>query len=145
MAIRGKPFQPGNKFGRGRPRGSRNKIAMAAQELINSHSLSVVRKAIWLALENGKPTGQIAMLLALLDRIVPVRKEAPVNIGSLPTGTISDVSKSFEALVKKATSGKLTITEAQGIADLLEGRRKVIETEELSLRLAALESQNESQ
>jgi hypothetical protein len=85
------------------------------------------------------------MLLALLDRIVPVRKEAPVNIGALPTGTISDVSKSSEALVKKATSGKLTITEAQGIADLLEGRRKVIETEELSLRIAALEFRNESQ
>jgi hypothetical protein len=144
MAVRGKPFQPGNKFGRGRPRGSRNKIAMAAQELINSHSLPVVRKALILALEEGKPAGQIAVLLAILNRIVPVLKEAPVNIGSLPTGTISQVSKSFEALVKKATSGKLTITEAHGIADLLEGRRKVIETEDLALRLAALESQNES-
>ena len=143
MAVRGKPFQPGNKFGRGRPRGSRNKTAMAAQELINSHSLPVVRKALILALGDGKPTGQIAMLLALLDRIVPVRKEAPVNIGSLPTATISEVSKSSEALVKQATSGKLTITEAQGIADLLEGRRKVIETEDLALRIAALESQNE--
>ena len=143
MAIRGKPFQPGNKFGRGRPRGSRNKIAMAAQELINSHSLRVVRKALILALEDGKPTGQIAMLLALLDRIVPVRKEAPVNIGALPTGTICDVSKSSEALVKKATSGKLTITEAQGIADLLEGRRKALETEDLARRIAALEPRNE--
>jgi hypothetical protein len=144
MAIRGKPFQTGNKFGRGRPRGSRNKIAMAAQELINSHSLPVVRKALILALAEGKPPGQIAILLALLDHILPVRREAPVNIGSLPTGTISEVSKSSEALVKKATSGKLTITEAQGIADLLEGRRKVIETEDLALRLAALESRNES-
>jgi hypothetical protein len=143
MAVRGKPFQPGNKFGRGRPRGSRNKIAMAAQELINSHSLPVVRKALILALEDGKPAGQIAVLLAILDRIVPVRKEAPVNIGSLPTGTISEVSKSSEALVKKATSGKLTITEAQGIADLLEGRRKVIETEDLARRVAALEPRNE--
>jgi hypothetical protein len=143
MAVRGKPFQPGNKFGRGRPRGSRNKIAMAAQELINSHSLPVVRKALILALEDGKPAGQIAVLLAILDRIVPVRKEAPVNIGSLPTGTISEVSKSSEALVKKATSGKLTITEAQGIADLLEGLRKVIETEDLARRVAALEPRNE--
>ena len=113
---------------------------MAAQELINSHSDSIVRTAILTAVKDKKA----AMLLALLDRIVPVRKEAPVNIGSLPTGTISEVSKSSEALVKKATSGKLTITEAQGIADLLEGRRKVIETEDLALRLAALESQNES-
>ena len=140
MAVRGKPFQPGNKFGRGRPRGSRNKLAVAAQELINLHSDSIVRTSIIVAVKDKK----VAPLLALLDRIVPVRKEAPVNIGSLPTGNISEVSKSSEALVKKATSGKLTITEAQGIADLLEGRRKVIETEDLALRLAALESQNES-
>jgi hypothetical protein len=140
MAIRGKPFQPGNKFGRGRPHGSRNKMAIAAQDLINSHSDSIVRTAILMAVRDKR----LAMLRALLDRIVPVRRETPVNIGSLPTATISDVSKSFEALVKKATSGKLTITEAQGIADLLEGRRKVIETEDLALRLAALESQNES-
>ena len=113
---------------------------MVAQELINSHSDSIVRAAILTGVKDKK----VAMLLALLDHILPVRREAPVNIGSLPTATISDVSKSSEALVKKATSGKLTITEAQGIADLLEGRRKVIETEDLALRLAALESQNES-
>jgi hypothetical protein len=140
MATRGRPFERGNKFGRGRPRGSRNKMAIAAQELINSHSDSIVRTAILTAVRDKR----VAMLRALLDRILPVRREAPVNIGSLPTATISDVSKSSEALVKKATSGKLTITEAQGIADLLEGRRKVIETEDLALRLAALESQNES-
>ena len=84
-------------------------MAMAAQELINSHSDRLMRKVIWLALKDGQPKGQIAVLLALVDRIVPVRREAPVNIGSLPTATISEVSKSSEALVKKATSGKLTI------------------------------------
>ena len=140
MATRGRPFQPGNKFGRGRPRGSRNKIAMAAQELINSYYDPIVRTAILMGVQDKK----VAMLLALLDRIVPVRKEAPVNIGSLPTATISDVSKSSAAVLKKAASGKLTITQAQGFADLLEGRRKVIETEQLSLEITAVESQDES-
>jgi hypothetical protein len=140
MAVRGKPFQLGNKLGRGRPRGSRNKTTMAAQELLNSHSESAVRTAILMAVKDKQP----AIMRAVLDRILPVRKEAPVNIGSLPTATISDVSKSSQSVVKKAASGKLTITEAQGIADLLEGRRKVIETEELAPRIAALESRNES-
>lgn len=139
MATRGRPFQPGNKLGRGRPRGSRNKIAMAAQQLINSHSDSIVRTVILMAVKDKK----VAPLLALLDRIVPVRREASVNIGSLPTGSISQVSKSFEALVKKAASGKLTITEALGIADLLEGRRKALETDDLARRIAALEPRNE--
>jgi hypothetical protein len=141
MAVRGKPFQPGNKFGRGRPRGSRNKTTMAAQQLLFGHADAIMRTAIVMMLKDKDP----GMVRAGLDRILPVRREAPVDIGSLPTATISDVSKSSEALVKKATSGKLTITQALGIADLLEGRRKVIETEELSLRIAALESRNESQ
>jgi hypothetical protein len=141
MATRGRPFEPGNKFGRGRPRGSRNKTTLAAQQLLFSHADAIVRTAIVMMLKDKDR----AMLRAGLDRILPVSKEMPVNIGSLPTGTISEVSKSSEALVKKAASGKLTITQALGIADLLEGRRKVIETEELALRIAALESQNESQ
>ena len=140
MALRGEPFEPGNKFGRGRPRGSRNKTTMAAQQLLFSHADAIVRTAIVMMVKDKDP----AMLRAGLDRILPVRREAPVNIGPLPTATISDVSKSSEALVKKATSGKLTITEAHGIADLLEGRRKALETEDLARRIAALESLDES-
>ena len=34
IAMRGKPFQPGNKFGRGRPPGSRNKVASALQQTL---------------------------------------------------------------------------------------------------------------
>jgi len=141
MATRGRPFEPGNKFGRGRPRGSRNKTTMAAQALLFSHADAIMRTAIMMMVKDKDPI----MLRAGLDRILPVSKEMRVNIGPLRTATISDVSKSSEAVVKKAASGKLTITEAQGFADLLEGRRKVIETEELSLRIAALESRNESE
>jgi hypothetical protein len=71
MATRGRPFEPGNKFGRGRPRGSRNKTSAAVQELLNSHAEAIVRKAILLALKDG---GQPTMIRALLDRIVPVCK-----------------------------------------------------------------------
>lgn len=70
MATRGRPFEPGNKFGRGRPRGSRNKTSAAVQELLNSHAEAIVRKAILLALKDGQP----AMIRALLDRVVPVCK-----------------------------------------------------------------------
>ena len=44
MAQRGRPFQPGNKFGRGRPRGSRNKKTILIEEfLAENTSLSYVR------------------------------------------------------------------------------------------------------
>jgi len=135
MGARGRPFQPGNKFGRGRPRGIRNKTTRAAQELLNSHAEPVVRKALVMALQ-----GEPAILRAVLDRILPVTREVPVKLGALPTATMADLSKASEAVLKKAVAGNLTLTEAKGVADLIEGRRKVIETEELAQRIQALES-----
>jgi len=51
MATRGRPFEPGNKLGRGRPRGSRNKTTLVAGELLHSYALALMRKAIALALQ----------------------------------------------------------------------------------------------
>lgn len=84
--------------------------------------------------------GEPAILRAVLDRILPVTREVPVKLGALPTATMADLSKASEAVLKKAVAGNLTLTEAKGVADLIEGRRKVIETEELAQRIQALES-----
>ena len=135
MAGRGRPFEPGNKFGRGRPRGSRNKTTAVAQELMNSHAEPIVRKVLVMALQ-GDPSA----LRAVLDRILPVRKETPVKLGLLPMTTISDLANASEGVLKKVGSGKLTITEARGVTELIERRRQVIETEELAQRILALES-----
>jgi len=135
MATRGRPFEPGNKLGRGRPRGSRNRTTMAAQELLNSHGEPVMRKALLMAMQGNAP-----ILRAVMDRILPARGEAPVRVGHLPMATIADLSKASETVLKKATSGELSLTEAKGVADLIEGRRKIIETEELEKRLRAVEA-----
>jgi hypothetical protein len=41
--MRGKPFEPGNKMGRGRPRGSRNK-KNRFNELMQEHTESIITK-----------------------------------------------------------------------------------------------------
>jgi len=135
MATRGRPFEPGNKLGRGRPRGSRNKTTLVAGELLHSYALALMRKAIALALQ-----GDIRMLCYLLERLLPALKEAPVKIGNLQIATIADLSKANETVVKKGTSGEIGLTQAQQAADLIEGRRKVLETEEIEKRLRALEA-----
>ncbi len=135
MANRGRPFQPGNKFGRGRPRGSRNKSTQAVQELLNSHAVPVTRKALVMGMQ-----GDPIMLRAVLDRIAPVRREMPVAIGAMPTRTLSDIAKASERVLNKTAAGEITIGQANGLTDLLEKRRKMIETEEFAQRISALES-----
>lgn len=135
MANRGRPFEPGNKFGKGRPRGSRNKFSVVAQELLSTHAEPVVRKALVMALQ-----GDRAIVRAFLDRIVPIQRSSAVYVGKMPAATIQDLGKLSKRLIEKTTMGELTIPEANGMADLIEKRRRQIETEELERRLRALEA-----
>lgn len=131
---RGHPFQPGNQYGRGRPRGSHNKKRLPAQELLSSHADAILRKAMVMALQGDKQ-----LMRALLSYILPRTTESPVKTGPLPAGTAEELDQSFEVILKKVCTGRLKVTEAQNLAALLEGRRRVIDTREHEARLAAAE------
>jgi hypothetical protein len=122
MGERG--FQPGNKLGRGRPRGSRNKSTALAMETLDTHAPSLMRKCISMAMQ-GDPT---AMRLCI-ERIVPVRKDYPMAMGTIPVATADDLKNAWETLLKKVTKGEMTITEAKGISKLLEGRSAIVQSE----------------
>ena len=63
---RGRPFQPGNNWGRGRPKGSRNRKTLLAEELLDSHAEAVVSQALALAEKGDAP-----VLRILLAHILP--------------------------------------------------------------------------
>ena len=134
---RGRPFEPGNKFGRGRPRGSRNQSALT-QKLLDEHAPALLRKALVLALQ-----GDSATLRILLSHILPRPKDPPVRIGPLPMGSAEELLQARESLMKKVASGQLTPHEAQPIDSLIEGQRRIIETHVLDKRLRALEQFHE--
>lgn len=58
---RGRPFQPSNKYGRGRPKGSRNKATRAAQRLLEEHSEPLVRRCIIEAMKGNMPALRLCM------------------------------------------------------------------------------------
>ena len=131
---RGRPFEPGNPFGHGRPPGSPNKRSLIAQELLDSHGEAILRKALVMGLQ-----GDSLLLRTLLSYILTRRTDLPVKTGPLCMGTPAELSGTFEQLLKKVATQQLTLREAQQIAALIEGRRRVIETEELEARLRVLE------
>jgi Family of unknown function (DUF5681) len=136
MAIRGKPFEPGNKLGRGRPPGSRNKTTLLAQQLLDTHAESLIKKCIVMAMQGDTKAMQLC-----IDRIVPTRRELPVRIGTLPTRTAAELDVASETLTQKVTAGELTPTQGQAFAAMLDQRRQVIETQNLDQRLRAVEAQ----
>ena len=134
---RGRPFQPGNKFGRGRPAGSRNKATIALQQMLDSHGEAITKKCAILALQ-GDPTA----LRLSLERVLPPRKHFPVEFKLPPIKTAADVSAALGAVLRAVADGKLTVTEGHAVTGMLEMRRRVIETEELEARLRALEERH---
>lgn len=131
---RGRPFEPGNKFGRGRPRGSRNKRSRLAQRVLQEHSEPLVRKALFEALKGDTP-----LLRTLLPYVLPRWKDAPVRTGKLPTRTIADISQALDAILQRVSGGELTIQDGHTLADLVATKLSVLANVELEQRLSQIE------
>src|SRR5882672_10774882 len=135
---RGRPFQLGNNLSRGRPKGSRNRKVLLAEELLDSHAEAVLSQALALA-----EKGDSQVLRILLNHILPRRREWPLKTRPLPTSTAAELSQSSEKLMNRVTSGQIGLSDAKGIADLLEQRRQILETENLEKRVRAIGQKTE--
>ena len=131
----GRPFQAGNKHGKGRPAGSRNKATMTLEALLDGEGQAMMRKAIELAL-GGSETA----LRFCLERLVPPRRERLVQL-RLPSDltTAQGTSRAASAVLKAVAHGEITTGEAVQLANVLELRRRAIETQELESRIAEVE------
>jgi hypothetical protein len=119
---------------RGRPLGSRNNAGGPAQALLESYAERLAGKCLSLAFK-----GDTKALQMCLDRILPARRELPLKIGRLPLTTIGDLSKASERVVAQVACGRLTTAQGHSLSELIERRRKVLESEELDRRLKVLE------
>src|ERR1700682_4801611 len=91
----GIPFQQGNTFGRGRPKGCRNKATIALQEMLDGHGESITRKCALLALK-GDPTA----LRLCMERLIPPRKEHPVKLKLARVTTAAESSEAVSAVLQ---------------------------------------------
>jgi hypothetical protein len=70
MSQRGRPFQPGNTFGSGRPRGSRNKKGLMLQELLLDNGEEIIQTLI-----DRAKKGDRAALALCMERLIPRLKD----------------------------------------------------------------------
>jgi len=77
------------------------------------------------------------MIRILLPHIL--RTDVPLNTGPLPMRSAAELSQASEKLIQKVISGKVSVSDALGIANLMEHRRHIIETEDHEERLRAIE------
>lgn len=132
---RGRPFEPGNRAGRGRKAGSRNRASLAADALAQGE-LTEILTAL-LAKAKG---GDIAAASIVLSRAWPARKGRPVLFEMPPVVKADDIVAAIGAVAGAVAIGSLTPEEAASIAAVLETQRKAVESADLAKRIEALEA-----
>jgi hypothetical protein len=131
--MRGQPFTPGNKMGKGRPAGSPNRTTLF-RETLEKGGLAIIRVVTRQALKSD-PT---AMRLCM-ERLLPVAK-APNNCFQLPpVDTAAELKAAISAVAKAVAEGLLSAQEGEAVARIVESQRRVLETEEFDARLRVLE------
>jgi hypothetical protein len=132
---RGRPFQKGHSGNpQGRPPGARNAATVIAEQLLDGEAATITRKAIELAKQ-----GDLTALRLCLERIVPPRRERPVNFTLPEINSAHHATKAMAAITTALASGELTPTEAAELSRVIESYVKAIEATEIERRLRLLE------
>jgi hypothetical protein len=132
---RGRPFRRGESGNpAGRPLGSRHKATLAAEALLDGEVEALTRKAVEMAL-----AGDGTALRLCLDRILPPRRERPVNFKLPRLQAPGDAAKAMAALTDAVATAEITPGEAAELAKLVEAFVRALEASELDQRLRTIE------
>jgi len=134
--VRGRPFESGNKFGKGRPAGSRNKSTIALQAMLDQHAEPILKKAVYMAL-----SGEKAAIRLCFDRLLPPRRPSAVKFKFPRVDSVADIAKASSSVVRAVADGKLTTVEGDVMINMLEKLRRAFETVSFEERIDALERQ----
>jgi Family of unknown function (DUF5681) len=127
--------QSGNP--KGRPVGARNKATETAELLLDGQTEALTKMAIELALD-GNPTA----LKLCLERIIPPRRERPVNLGLTPVRGAADLGRTMAAITNAAGQGAITPGEAAELARVVEIFVRAVEASDFEKRLRQLEERH---
>lgn len=127
-----KPGQSGNPAGK--PKGTRHKVTLALEALLDGQAEMLTKKAIALAMG-----GDMQALRLCMDRLAPPRRDRPVTFTLPDIETTDDLPRATKAILEAAASGDLTPSEAAELGKLVDAHVRAIEVTEISKRLDALE------
>jgi len=132
---RGRPFSKGRSGNPGgKPRGARHRTTLAAEALLDGEAEALTRKVVEMAL-----AGDSTAMRLCLDRILPPRRERPVNFKLPALQSAGDAAKAMAAIANAVASAEITAGEASELAKLVEAFVRALEASELDQRLRALE------
>jgi hypothetical protein len=128
-------FQPGQSGNpRGKLPGTKNRTSLLAEALLDGEAEALTRKAVELA-KSGDP----AALRLCIERLIPPRRDRPVNIPLPPLKTASDAVEAMSAIVAAVAEGTITPAQATEISKLVATFVTAMRIGELEQKIEELE------
>ena len=79
-----------------------------------------------------------------MERLVPARRQRVLQFKLPAVKTVASLASASETVLRGVTRGLLTPGEGQEFMVMLDGRRRMIEAQELEVRLRALEESRDN-
>jgi hypothetical protein len=129
-AVRGRPFAKGNG---GRRPGSKNQSTLILAALSDGDKRGLIRKALELA-----NAGDVAMLKFFLSRMLPRERAITIDLAKMEFA--DDAVEALGAITAAVCEGRITPSEAAGLAALVNSYARAIDMADLVKRMEALEA-----
>ena len=126
------PGQSGNP--NGRPAGSRNKLTVAVEKLLEDDAETIAKKAIEMA-----KSGDTALIRLCLGRLSPPRKDRHIPFALPEMNSPADAVKAVATITDAVAAGELTPGEAAHLSQLVANYAKALEVIDLEERVSRLE------
>jgi len=124
-------FSAGNS---GRPKGSRNKVTLAIESLLDGQAEALTQTTVTKALE-----GDSIALRLCMERIAPAPKDKAVSFTLPKMNNAVDALEAAGSVLYAVSEGCLTPLEAGRVMGLIDSYRRTLELTDLEARLRALE------
>lgn len=119
---------------RGKPKGARNKSTLAAEALLEGSLEKICRK-----IEGEALNGNMQAAKMILERFLPPRKDRCIEIDLPSIDTFEDALNAVEFIFNAVGKGKITPSEGELLARMVESHSKALEVYQFESRLKNLE------
>lgn len=135
---RGRPFPKGVSGNpKGRPKANRNRTTLDALALLDSQAESLVRKVL-----RSAHQGDLTSLRFCLERLIPLKKDAPIDFSLPALHDVSDIRKLFSAVASAFGNGGITPSEARVLVSMAGAFEKLLDATEIETRISELEKES---